>query len=66
LIHQSVTADGGIDSAALSSSSPGPRRGLCAVVEDELQRAFCSAQFGNDRPSFVHYGVPPRVLEAGG
>jgi hypothetical protein len=35
-------------------------------VIGELRRALCGAQFGNDFPLFVHYGVPLRVPEAGG
>ncbi|MFJ8357522.1 hypothetical protein [Streptomyces sp. NPDC093984] len=42
------------------AARPGPRarRGFYAVVIGQLQRAFYRAQFGNDFPPFVHYGVP--------
>ncbi|WP_220377898.1 hypothetical protein [Streptomyces inhibens] len=35
-----------------------PGRGFYAVVISEPQRAFYGAQFGNNFPLFVHYGVP--------
>lgn len=62
-----MTDCGRLHATAPSSSSPGPRALLLAIVIGELQRTVCGARlFGGDFPPFVHHGRPLRVPEGGG